>query len=94
MACTSSAECAEITDGCCMGTLVESVAEDSSWGVFAFSYSEDGLSGPVVGETYSLCTSAAFQELIQADAEIMPVSNFYGLEKWLSVATEEEMAGL
>ena len=91
MSCTASTDCAEVTDGCCMGTRVESFAEDSTWGVFAFTYSEDGESGPTAGEMYTQCTSAAFQELFQADVDLMPVTNLFGLDKWLSVATPEEI---
>ena len=48
-ACTTSAECAEITTGCCGTMMVESVAEDSIWGV---------MEPIVAGQTNGVCVSA------------------------------------
>ena len=92
MACTSSAECAEITDGCCMGSTVESFAEDSTWGTFAWSYGDSEEAVPVVGETYTLCASAAFQANFETWEQ--PTTQMMGFEQWLSVATTEEMEAL
>ena len=51
MTCIATTDCAEISTGCCMSSMVDSVAEDSVWGT------EEAY---VVGAQPSMCVSAEY----------------------------------
>ena len=48
-ACATTADCAEVTTGCCMSYIVDSVAEDSVWGDYP---------AVEVGPTPGMCETA------------------------------------
>ena len=56
-ACATTADCAEVTDGCCMVSFISSVAEDSVWGL---------MPEVVAGEQPAMCVSAADQATAEA----------------------------
>merc|ERR1711981_1165365 len=88
MACTSSAECAEITDGCCFGWTVNSFPEDGFWGDFEALWAETEYY-PEVGYTYTACDSAAGAEASSGD-----MSLYDAMAAGFAVATEDELAEL
>merc|ERR1712100_214073 len=88
MACTSSAECAEITDGCCFGMTLTAFPEDGFYGDFEAVWAETDYY-PEVGYTYTGCTSAA-----AAAAQTGSMNAYESFAAGLAVATEEELAEL
>ena len=50
--CTTTADCAEITDGCCLSHIVDSVAPDSMW--------SELMPEVVPGVQEAMCVSAAW----------------------------------
>merc|ERR1719281_418573 len=79
--CTTSAECAELTDGCCMTSMIDSVAEDSVWGL---------MPAIEVGQQPGQCVSAA--EQAAAEAAEYPMTGMDMLNQWIASASEEELA--
>ena len=73
MACTSSADCVEVTDGCCTTWTIESFAEDSYWGGFSLIWGGD--EAMVVGTSFSLCATQAYAD---ARAALDPEAEFAG----------------
>merc|ERR1719310_1737217 len=80
-ACATSADCAEVTDGCCMTSWVTSVAEDSEWGM---------MPAVVAGQQPNMCVSAADQA--NAEAAVYPMTGLDMMQTWFDGLSEEERA--
>ena len=80
-ACMSAADCAEVSTGCCLGHIVDSVAEDSVWG---------DMEAIMAGEQENMCISAEFQA--EVEAVEFPTNALVMMNAWINTATEEELA--
>merc|ERR1712224_579121 len=92
MACASTADCMEVTDGCCLGVTILEFADDAIWGDFEGVWEQTDFV-PVAGTTYNQCQSAAFSDAMMAweGAEMTGVD---GLQMWKDTMSEEEMEAL
>ena len=55
--CTTSSDCVDITNGCCLASIIESMADDSQFGLLVYMWNEDGTM-PEAGEQNNACTDA------------------------------------
>ena len=94
MSCVTTADCAEVTDGCCTQWTIESFAEDSYWGGFSAIWGGD--EAMEVGASFSQCQSAAYAEARDAltGEEEFAGSNYEDLGIFLATAPEEVIESL
>merc|ERR1711937_308635 len=91
MACVTTADCAEVTDGCCTQWSIVSVVDDSYWGGFSLIWGGDEFM--TAGASFTQCQSAAYHEAraaLDPEAEFAG-SNYEDLGVFLATADEETL---
>merc|ERR1719163_2181752 len=86
MACLTSADCVEVSDGCCFGSTIISMPDDYNWGLWDAVYEETDFV-PEIGYTYMSCTTLRHQEAQSGD-----MSAYDSLAASLAVSTPDELA--
>merc|ERR1719181_1426486 len=92
MACLTTADCAEVSDGCCMRWTVDSTLEGGWWGGFSSIWG--GEENIVPGAYIEFCANAAYTEARYAANEAEgPIGNNYtDLQIFLDTADEATLA--
>merc|ERR1719486_457173 len=86
MACVTSADCVELTDGCCLGSTLISFPEDGYYGDAEAMFAQTEYY-PEVGFTYPQCVSASVTAAV-VEGEM---SAYDSLANGLAAATPEEL---
>ena len=84
--CATTADCAEVTDGCCMQWTITAVAEGGDFAAFDAAF-EGTDYYPVVGDVYGQCATAAYAEAVNGQNMSMAGS----FQAFLDTASPEEL---
>ena len=94
MSCVTTADCAEVSTGCCTTWTIESFAEDSYWGGFSAVWG--GEEAMVVGASFSQCQSVEYADARAAlvGDEEFAGSNYEDLSIFLATVDEATLEAL